>query len=437
MKDRATFLHVLMNGVLMGALERHGQAITFRYDDEYLRRPAATPLSVAKPLQNAEYAGRGLVSFLDGLLPDNDEVRKRWSRMFECPNQPFDLLAHVGEDCAGGIQLVRPDRLQDLDPGGVHWLDDAEIGEMVRVLRADPAAWLPETNAGQFSLAGAQSKFALHHDDGRWGHAFGAVPTTHIVKPASGRYAAYEVNEHLSLQLASRLGLRAAVSEIRTFDGEQVVVVERYDRLRIDSRWVRIHQEDFCQVLEVPPSSKYENDGGPSATAIVDQLRIMTGDAAAENVVRFADALAFNWLTGGTDAHAKNYSLLLAGSEARFAPLYDLGSALPYVNRTPIRQPGELSGERLKMAMRIGGEYAIRRITRDHWLRQIELLGLSETYLERLHAMSYHLPGVLAELASDADIEAIASPLTERFVDTVSRHATICLRTIEGQSPPW
>lgn len=437
MKGRITFLHVLMNGVPMGTLERDGQKITFRYDDDYRRSPVATPLSVATPLRNAEYSGRRLVNFFDGLLPDNADVRRRWSQMFECPNQPFDLLAHVGEDCAGGIQLVRPERLPHLDPGGVHWLDDAEIGEMIRVLRTDPAAWLPDTSSGQFSLAGAQSKFALHHADGRWGHAYGAVPTTHIVKPASGRFAAYDVNEHLSLQLASRLGLRSAVSAIHSFDGERVVVVERYDRLLLDGRWARIHQEDFCQALELPPSLKYENDGGPSATAIVDQLRITTGDAAAENVVRFADALAFNWLTGGTDAHAKNYSLLLAGSEARFAPLYDLGSALPYVNRTPIRQPGELSGDRLKMAMRIGGEYTIRGITLEHWLRQIELLGLDETYLERVQAMAYHLPRVLTELADDVAIAALGSPLTDRFVDTVSRHATICLRTIEGQPPPW
>jgi hypothetical protein len=47
-------------------------------------------------------------------------------------------------------------------------------------------------------------------------------------------------------------------------------------------------------------------------------------------VWRFAGALAFNWLIASTDAHAKNYGLLLAGRQIRLAPLYDIASILPY-----------------------------------------------------------------------------------------------------------
>lgn len=37
----------------------------------------------------------------------------------------------------------------------------------------------------------------------------------------------------------------------------------------------------------------------------------------------FVRQLAFNVAIGNADAHAKNYSVLLAGSQVRLAPLYD------------------------------------------------------------------------------------------------------------------
>lgn len=72
---------------------------------------------------------------------------------------------------------------------------------------------------------------------------------------------------------------------------------------------------------------------------------------------RFVDALALNWLIAGTDAHAKNYSLLLAGSQVRLAPLYDVASILPY--------DIDVLGQEL--AMKIGGEYRLKVIGARNW----------------------------------------------------------------------
>lgn len=106
-------------------------------------------------------------------------------------------------------------------------------------------------------------------------------------------------------------------------------MVERYDRIRQRDRWVRIHQEDLCQALGIHPARKYENEGGPNAAKIVELLRSQSS-APEEDISSFVDSLIFNWLIAGTDAHAKNFSLLLGSQGAvRLAPFYDLASVLP------------------------------------------------------------------------------------------------------------
>lgn len=159
-----------------------------------------------------------------------------------------------------------------------------------------------------------------------------AAATSHILKPALEGFDDHDLNEHLCLSAARRAGLMAANTRIASFDDQTAIVTERYDRVAQPNGWLRrIHQEDLCQALGLPPELKYQSEGGPTPRAIVDLLRqVLPGVAADDAVLRFLDALVLNWLICGTDAHAKNYSLLLAGRQVRLAPLYDVASALPY-----------------------------------------------------------------------------------------------------------
>jgi len=93
---------------------------------------------------------------------------------------PFALIANVGEDCAGAVQFVRPERLEaviDSEGGDIAWLEEAEIATRIRQLREDQSAWRLPADTGQFSLAGAQPKTALLLLDGRWGVPSGRTPT--------------------------------------------------------------------------------------------------------------------------------------------------------------------------------------------------------------------------------------------------------------------
>ena len=171
------------------------------------------------------------------------------------------MLTHVGEDVAGSVQFVPPDRIEQATTGGeLIPVDEHYIASRLHGLVLDRAAWTDSNYPGQFSLAGAQSKFALHFDPAteQWSVPSGRYATTHILKPALPNLADQDVNEHMCLVAARRLGLDAAESLILPFGDERAVVLARYDRLSVNGEVVRIHQEDICQALGIAPRDKYE-----------------------------------------------------------------------------------------------------------------------------------------------------------------------------------
>jgi serine/threonine-protein kinase HipA len=215
-------------------------------------------------------------------------------------------------------------------------------------------------------------------------------------------------NEHFCLSLARELGLPTARSRVEHFEDQVAIVVERYDRLRTPSGIVRIHQEDVCQALAVRPANKYENDGGPGVRAVVDLLREHS-QAAEEDVETFVESLVFNWLIAGTDAHAKNYSLLLgARGRARLAPLYDVASALPYVGK---QLP------KLKLAMKIGGNYRLREIGLHQWGKLASEVKLTADHVE---GVVRRMATALPDLAVDVLRRSRGEGLDHRALDLLA-----------------
>jgi len=331
------------------------------------------------------------------------------------------LSTPIGDDCAGAVRFLNSEdnsRSQNRE-GAITWLSDDDVAERLRELRADSTDWLGRSFTGQFSLAGAQAKTALLYRDGRWGVPSGEIPTTHILKPAVSGLDDHDLNEHLCLDSANRAGLIAAQTTISTFAQETAVVVERYDRfIEATGTVKRVHQEDFCQALGIRPGRKYQNEGGPTPDDISRLLRDSMPSDVGENAIwRFADALAWNWIIGGTDAHSKNYSLLLAGRDVRFAPIYDVASALPYGSHE----------KKLSLAMKIGTSYDV--YTRSNtWPGAAKALGLNaELLIQRVGDLARVAPDAFSDAARDPAVADLNRDLPGKLTDLVAERSSRCL----------
>ncbi|MGH9046930.1 MAG: HipA domain-containing protein [Acidimicrobiales bacterium] len=225
----------------------------------------------------------------------------------------------------------------------------------------------------------------------------------------------------MHLYAARRVGLLAVRTTVGRFGEDSAVIVDRYDRVIRDDRIVRVHQEDLCQALGVPPSRKYQNEGGPSPRDIAGLLRRAMPPRVADSAVwRFADALIWNWFVAGTDAHAKNYSILLAVNQVRLAPMYDVASALPYGTHE----------NKLRLAMKIGGDYRVHP-DRNTWPAAAKDLGIDpDRLVARVQEVGSVITDSFVEAAKAPLVRALQRPLPDTLVDLISERASRCMRVV-------
>lgn len=417
-------LHVLSGNVSVGSLvyDRAKDEISLSYEEGWQFGAESFPVSLSLPLARKKHSDASIRPFLQGLLPDNPAVIEAWGKRFQVsPRNPFDVIKHVGEDCAGALQFVRPERLALILYGALDSLtrlSEDDLAKRMADLQSQAHA-VPAQIEGRFSLAGAQTKDALYHKDGQWFVPGGRIPSTHILKPQLEDFEEHALNEHFCLQLASGIGLLRAESSILEIAGKKVLCVKRYDRVESPpgtiTRW---HQEDICQALGFYPNQKYEADAGPSAAGIV-RLLDQFSDDRDDDISRFIMALALNWVIAGTDAHSKNYSLLHAESSVlRLAPLYDVASFLPYQR--------DLGSTKVKLAMKIGGTYRLHQIEARHWNKWAEEADLSPDRVKAAVETLIHGVIELVETTRSVIAQTNDSPFLHKLADALAERARKC-----------
>lgn len=411
---------ICLDEQVAGVLEATGARTDLTYSDGWLGLGGAYPLSQSLPLRPGPHTGAPVVNFLWGLLPDNARTLDIWARQFQVSvRNPVGLLSRVGEDCAGAVQFVREERLDDVlglakKPEAIEWLDEAELERRIRHLSKDAGAARESASEGQFSLSGAQAKTALFFDRARkrWGIPQGRTPTTHILKPVSNELDGFAENEHFCLSLARRIGVAAAGTEWRSFGGIPTLIAERYDRVQVAGRWRRVHQEDCCQAVGLHPGSKYENEGGPGFARIMSLLE--SSDQPNADRDRLMKVACLVFLLAATDAHSKNFSLLYSRgvdrAGMRLAPLYDIASAWPY--------PRRISSQKMKLAMRVGRYYRVRDIQPRHFEELAKACRYPvENLIGVLRILCRQLPDEAVAVLKDVEIKGMARNVLAKLVD--------------------
>jgi serine/threonine-protein kinase HipA len=192
------------------------------------------------------------------------------------------------------------------------------------------------------------------------------------------------------------------------------LLVERYDRVEQAGRWRRLHQEDFCQALGKPPSAKYEaNQTGIKGPTLLDMFALTRNAMRAPDVLGLLDHVLFNVLACNTDAHAKNYSLMISGRGFALAPIYDVMCAAAW------------DGITRNLAQKIAGKNRGEHLKRRHWLAFALECGLNGPRL--IKRVEYLATRVLREVRpAAAEVDAMPAGthvLMPKFVEAIETRA--------------
>jgi serine/threonine-protein kinase HipA len=410
-KSRARALLVWVNGTLAGEWRIPARGETeFQYDATWVETEEGRPLSLSLPfsLDRGSIKGRPVEYYFDNLLPDADPIRKRLQDRFHTASRnAFDLLAAIGRDCVGAVQLLPPGE----QPKHVHAIDAAPLSEaeveraLIQTVSPPSFAAHPADDDLRISIAGAQEKTAFLYHNGKWCRPLGATPTTHIFKLPLGLVGGMQAdmrtsveNEWLCARILHAYGLPIARCDIGQFGSQKVLMVERFDRQLHSSAkyWLRLVQEDFCQATATPSSTKYERDGGPG---LLEIARILRGSVNRDDdLTCLLKAQLLFWMLAATDGHAKNFSIrILSQGRFQLTPLYDVLSIWPIMGEGP----NKISWHNARLAMSVRGKnkhYLLKDIQRRHFNDMATQCGLGETAEPLIKDILAATPAVIASV---------------------------------------
>jgi serine/threonine-protein kinase HipA len=413
-------LSVWWAGAIAGTLRvnQHGE-MSFVYAPEWLADSSRPAVSFSLPKREEPFKRRECRQFFAGLLPEEAQRDAVAGALGLSERNDFGLLEALGGDVAGALTLWPEGETPPAgDPSAKpQALADDDLVALLDTLPTRPL--LAGREGLRLSLAGAQSKLPVVLVDDRIALPAPGQPTTHILKPPIARFFATTENEALVMKLAAALGLPVAPVDVRTTHDRSYLLITRYDR-RFDEagRAHRLHQEDFCQALGIPPENKYAAEGGPTFRTSFDLLRRSTTRPAVATLV-LLDAAIFNLIVGNADAHGKNFSLLYDSGTTSLAPLYDLLSTIAYPDLSP------------KLAMKIAKRAIVEELDRASWDAFAADIGMAAPFVRRrvkeLAATTQATVAGVSTAISGANLDGKA---LETYAATIVARAERVLKTV-------
>ncbi len=408
----------------VGTIEQHQDGPSFVYEPTWLGTRGAFPLSILMPLSPRRTPPSVFSPWAANLLPEAAQLRAVGRKLGAAPEDTVAILAEIGRDTAGALSIGKPG---SADPGG--WVPVPNNAALERIIAELPSKpFLVGEDGVSMSLAGVQSKLGVAvNTQGQICVPHDGAPSTHIFKPDSESLFGGVQNEALCMTLARACGLNAAPVTTGKAGKRTYLLVTRYDRVEQNGRWRRLHQEDFCQALGKPPSAKYEaNQTGIKGPTAADMFALTRNAMRAPDLINLLDYVIFNVLVCNTDAHAKNYSLMISGRGFSLAPLYDVMCAAAWDNITR------------NLAQKITGKNRGEHLKRRHWEAFALECGLGPSRLvRRVEALA---GTVLREVRTAAGVvdamPAGGHMLMPKFVEAIEQRARAIIAGLGDDAPP-
>jgi serine/threonine-protein kinase HipA len=336
---------VFRNAERVGTLERTAHGSRFEYDADFFERHRALPGGIARHLPYArrttETHGVNLHPYFAGLLPEGLRLRAMVARLKTSEDDLFSLLVAAGNDCVGDLFVVRAGERPSLDEETLVVSHEASFAELwAKTLEADTH---PLVSGVQDKLSPSLMTLPVRTRGRRWLLKLSPPDTPELVD-----------NEFFFMQLAAKcLKSVARVERVHDRTGVAGLLVARFDRVRDSSgRWVGVHQEDACQLLNRYPADKYRL----STKELFQALEVCDAPVVAR--LRLIELIAYSYLIGNGDLHGKNVSVGAQGGVTQLTPAYDLLTTRPYGDK--------------RLALPVEG--------RDDNLKRHHLVALSERF---------------------------------------------------------
>lgn len=321
-------------------------ALSLLYTGRWIQTAGAFPLSVTMPLRPEPYSTEIISPWLANLLPEEEQLTVLTRSLGLDQADVLAVLAEIGGDTAGALSFGAPtDRSRwDYVPlTKFYGTDDPQEALERHFVDLGRRPFLVGEEGVRLSLAGGQKKSALAVLDIDGSPVLrlpvegdilaiprNGAPSTLIVKPDNPNLPGITVNGVWCLKMAQAIGIETAQATILQSSKRTAIGVLRYDRrIGRKGQLLRLHQEDFAQANGLPPGRKYERGTlrGLALKALLETGRHLS----AHDALALLDQFIFNILVSNTDAHAKNYSLILpVAASPRLAPLYDVSSVLSW-----------------------------------------------------------------------------------------------------------
>lgn len=391
----------------------------FQYLQTWIDQPGAFPISTTMPLRKQPFDWDVLGPWLLNLLPEDNDTIRQIARILDVPHTDvLGLLQQVGRDTSGAMSFAArgATELKVIPVEG-----EAALEQIINDLPRKP--FLAGDDGVSMSLAGVQTKLAVRVlEGGQIAIPVKGAASSHILKPDSKNLWGSVHNEAFCMTLAGLVGISAPRVTTGIAGARTYLLVERYDRMEQGGVLRRLHQEDFCQALSLPPSAKYQHSSfrGPkgSFAMMSDRLRQVGG---AGELLKLWDAMVFNVLCCNTDAHMKNYSILIAGDGLELTPIYDVMCAAVW------------DGITKNLALDIGGKRDGSYLERRHWEREAKTCGLRpDGAVARVKTLAQ---AVLAQLdAARTAVEAMppgGHALLGHVQDAVAKRSHTILKGLE------
>lgn len=296
--------------------------------------------AVSPHLKPGECASESVKRFLANLLPEGRWLEELSLSSHISRSNVFGLIAAIGAETAGAMSFRMGNEPEGTLQTTFRPVTAMELeGRISQRRNISIAVW---DGKPRLSVAGVQDKLPLLiRADGEMGFGEGELASTHILKFGTDRALHLVVNEFVCMQLARAMKLPVAEVALARF-GEPVLVVRRFDRELTGDSVVRRHLIDGCQMLDLPPTYKYERPFGKGGDAAVIRSGANLPDLFAScRLCRIPAAAVrdmLNWvlfqlLIGNSDAHGKNISFFVGPAGIDMAPAYDLLNLDMYANQ--------------------------------------------------------------------------------------------------------